>query len=179
MKKAGAVAGNPSMSRNAFEIFEIIPNYNIDLEALEDKYLQLSQMLHPDRFVNDSDSQRIMAANKSIEIAEAYESLKSPVSRACELLNLKGIQTPQETTEQDPEIILQTMQDHEALDKMTDMAEAKTLHNDLKNRRLHIESRFIEDLNSTDEASLLKSLNQLRYVIKTIDRTKKKLKELR
>lgn len=78
-------------SGNHFERLGLPIRYAIEPAELESRYLALSAELHPDRFADDDDPARKLAAVAgSAAINEAYRTLKDPYSRAEYLLGLLG-----------------------------------------------------------------------------------------
>ncbi len=69
--------------KNYFENFSFNVDFNIDLEELENKYLEFQKQFHPDNSSSD--------VEKSISINEAYKVLKNPLQRASHILQLNGI----------------------------------------------------------------------------------------
>lgn len=76
---------------NAFEVFGLQADTNIDLSALASRYRDLQSAVHPDRFANATDVEQRIAMARAVEINDAYNTLKDPVRRAMHLLSLKGI----------------------------------------------------------------------------------------
>ena len=76
---------------NAFEVFGLQADTNIDLSALAARYRDLQSAVHPDRFANATDAEQRIAMARAVEINDAYNTLKDPVRRAMHLLSLKGI----------------------------------------------------------------------------------------
>lgn len=70
--------------KNHFEIFSLPLLFEIDLDALEQKYLEFQKQFHPDR-ASTADIE------KSIAVNEAYAILKNPISRASHILQLHNI----------------------------------------------------------------------------------------
>ncbi len=70
--------------KNHFDIFEIEEKFDVNLDLLEEKYLQFQRRFHPDKA-------GISEIEKSIAINEAYDVLISPTSRAAHILQLHGI----------------------------------------------------------------------------------------
>jgi len=63
----------------------------VDLTVLSDRYRELQQIVHPDRFANSSEQEKRLSMQSSVLINEAYNTLKSPLSRIRYLLSLKGV----------------------------------------------------------------------------------------
>jgi molecular chaperone HscB len=74
-----------------FELFGLEPTYALDREELERRYLDRSKAVHPDRFAAEGAAKRVAAIQQSMELNEAYKTLKKPVSRAEYLLASRGI----------------------------------------------------------------------------------------
>ncbi|MGL9718251.1 MAG: iron-sulfur cluster co-chaperone HscB C-terminal domain-containing protein [Wolbachia sp.] len=70
------------MSSNYFTLFEIEPAFNISLDELEKKYIELSRA-----DINERQSKNMENINK------AYQVLKSPLKRAEHLLDLFGVRS--------------------------------------------------------------------------------------
>lgn len=70
--------------KNYFSIFSLPITTEIDLDVLEQKYLQFQKEFHPDK-ASTADIE------KSIAVNEAYEVLKNNLSRLSHILQLNGI----------------------------------------------------------------------------------------
>lgn len=88
--------------KNHFEIFSLPLLFEIDLDALEQKYLEFQKQFHPDR-ASTSDIE------KSIAVNEAYAILKNPISRASHILQLHNIDLENDSTA--PKADLATLQE--------------------------------------------------------------------
>ncbi len=82
--------------KDFFELFNLTPNFFIDEKLLFKNYTELQKAFHPDKQINKSSSERIIALELSSKLNKSYEVLKSPKSRAEYLLFLKDIIVNQE-----------------------------------------------------------------------------------
>ncbi|VAW92862.1 Chaperone protein HscB [hydrothermal vent metagenome] len=104
------------LSQNHFELFGFSSSYDIDLLKLSEIYRELQKTVHPDRFANASDSEKLLSAQKATRVNEAYSCLKSPIQRAQYLLEINNIKYNNEAeTIQDPEFLMEQMELREAL----------------------------------------------------------------
>ncbi|MEJ1297381.1 MAG: Fe-S protein assembly co-chaperone HscB [Candidatus Sedimenticola sp. (ex Thyasira tokunagai)] len=78
-------------SKNYFELFGLPVVYLVDSEQLVERYRELQQVVHPDRFANASDHERMLSMQGASLVNEAFETLKDPLRRAHYLLVLNGI----------------------------------------------------------------------------------------
>jgi molecular chaperone HscB len=78
------------MLKNYFELFDLPLSFTIERQDLDKAYRSLQQLSHPDRFINEPIAQQRVSVQKTAHNTEAYQSLKSPVLRACHLMTLLG-----------------------------------------------------------------------------------------
>jgi len=78
------------MSINYFELLGLPLSFSIDRPDLDKAYRSLQQISHPDRFINEAIERQRLAVQQTAQNTEAYQSLRSPVLRACHLMTLLG-----------------------------------------------------------------------------------------
>ena len=81
---------------NYFQLFGLVNQFDIDLANLSTIYQTLQKQAHPDRFAHASSQEQLIAVQKSTEINDAYQTLKSPLLRAQYMLELRGVDMPSE-----------------------------------------------------------------------------------
>ncbi len=107
------------MAMNYFELFGLQAGFELDGTTLATRYRELQRAVHPDNFASGSDRDRMMAMQKTAEVNDAFQTLKSPLSRAEYLLRLNGIELRGETaTIKDPLFLMQQMELREALEEL-------------------------------------------------------------
>lgn len=92
----GTLSQLPVRDFNCFEVFGLVPDYDLDLDALYERFLTLSRVIHPDVATQDKPAQREQALRLSAEFNRAYDTLRDPVTRAEYLLSLAGGPGPAE-----------------------------------------------------------------------------------
>jgi molecular chaperone HscB len=108
------------------------------MSTLEQKFLQMSWKLHPDNFVNASESERESSLRKSSELNDAYRTLKEPVARVEYLLAIEGARKEGEQKQQaPPELLEEVFELNESLDELR---ETKSEGGDLAGLRSRLES---------------------------------------
>ncbi|WP_281646255.1 Fe-S protein assembly co-chaperone HscB [Parendozoicomonas sp. Alg238-R29] len=73
-----------------FELFGIEAGYDVDLNAIQGRYLDLQRVVHPDRFAGMGERGQRMAVQCAAFVNEAYDTLRSPLKRALYLLEYSG-----------------------------------------------------------------------------------------
>lgn len=101
---------------NYFTLFQLPLAFELDSVLLSQRYQKLQQLTHPDKFATASESEKLLAVQKNAQVNDGYQVLKSPLSRAEHILNLRGMELAHEQqTMQDNAFLMQQMEWREAL----------------------------------------------------------------
>ncbi len=134
-----------------FALFEMPRQLWIEMNGLEQKFLQLSWKLHPDNFVNATETERELSLKHSSELNDAYRTLRDPVGRVEYLLGIEGARREGEHKQQaPPELLEEVFELNESLDELR---EAKASGSDLaalKSRLESAEKAFQQKLGEVD-----------------------------
>ncbi|HKN76626.1 MAG TPA: Fe-S protein assembly co-chaperone HscB [Candidatus Acidoferrum sp.] len=138
-------------SADYFALFGMPPKLWIEMNGLEQKFLQLSWKLHPDNFVNATETERELSLKRSSELNDAYRVLRDPVARVEYLLGIENMRKEGEHKQQaPPELLEEVFELNESLDELR---EAKSSGGDLAALKLRLESaekNFGEKLSGVD-----------------------------
>lgn len=80
----------PEAADDRFAVLGLPRKFEVDLGAAEAAYKDLSRQLHPDRFAKADPRARKAALARTVEINDAWRTVKDPVKRAEYLLELAG-----------------------------------------------------------------------------------------
>jgi molecular chaperone HscB len=80
----------PDAGDDRFAVLGLPRKFEVDLAAAESAYKDLSRQLHPDRFAKADPRARKAALGRTVEINDAWRTVKDPVKRAEYLLELAG-----------------------------------------------------------------------------------------
>ncbi|MFQ6370421.1 co-chaperone HscB [Shewanella sp. YIC-542] len=109
---------------NYFELFEIPQTFEVDTAELAERYRELQKAVHPDKFANASEQQKLLAISKTAQVNDAFQTLKDPIRRAEHMLSLRGVDMNNEsTTMKDTGFLMQQMEWREALADIRDNAD--------------------------------------------------------
>jgi molecular chaperone HscB len=118
----------PAPETSLFAALALPEAFLLDRAALEQSYLAAQRQLHPDRLQDRSAREQLFAGQQAMLLNEAYGVLRDPLRRGRYLLGRLGYPVPQgETTVQDPEILMESLDQREALAKATTDAELAAL----------------------------------------------------
>lgn len=107
------------LASNFFELFDLPASYDVDLNQIQRRYMELQKLVHPDKFANGSDQEKRLSMQQTSWINEAQATLKDDVLRATYLLKLKGtdINLENETT-MDVAFLMQQLEMRERLENI-------------------------------------------------------------
>ena len=99
-----------------FDLFQLPLSFRLDQSALAKRYHALQKVAHPDRYAGASATDQRLALQQSIQINEAYNTLRDPLRRAIYMLELQGIAMDAESsTLQDTAFLMQQIELRESL----------------------------------------------------------------
>jgi len=111
---------------NFFSLLELPLDFTVDQALLSHNYREAAKAVHPDRYASASDQDKRLAVQRSAELNQAYETLKSATQRALYLLNLQE-PMDEEATVQDTEFFMQQIQWREELEDLSDSEDIAAL----------------------------------------------------
>lgn len=104
-----------SHTQDYFELFDLEPGFSIDLEQLALRFRELQREAHPDRFANATAQEKRISVQQAALINEAYQALKTPLSRGRYLLESLGARLDETDTRMDPAFLMEQMELREGL----------------------------------------------------------------
>ncbi|EPQ60644.1 Co-chaperone Hsc20 [Gloeophyllum trabeum ATCC 11539] len=120
--KCQYISGVPS-SASYYELLglELGSNpFSVDTASLRRNFLQAQRVCHPDTWSGQPREKKDLADHMSSLINEAYKTLLDPLRRTQYLLKLKGHETSESDQLDDPELIMEVMEEREQLEEATE-----------------------------------------------------------
>lgn len=146
-----ATASTSSKQTDYFALFGLPRKLWIEMDALEEKFLQLSWKVHPDNFVNATEHERESALRRSSDLNDAYRALRDPIARVEYLLELEGKRKEGEQKQQaPPELLEEVFELNESLDELREAKAAGGDLGSLKSRLEIAEASFQKKLDEVD-----------------------------
>jgi len=81
----------PDIAADHFRVLGVAARYAVDVADLEARYKDLSRKLHPDRFARADPRARRASLERTVQVNEAWRTLRDPVRRAEYLLERAGV----------------------------------------------------------------------------------------
>lgn len=164
-------------AQNYFEIFGLPVSVDIDVAAMSSSYHELQKKYHPDRFANGDEQQSRLAMQATSLINSAFETLKSPLSRAQYLLKLKGVDTSTETdTTMDGAFLMEQMELRESLENVRQQADPLStldkMASDLKKQMKQLMSQFQQSYENNELEAARESIRKMQFILKAQNEVK-------
>ncbi len=119
---------SPDFSQNYFQLFDLPVAFDVDTDQLGQRYRQLQQELHPDRYASKAAHEQRLAVQYSAFVNEAHATLRSPMSRALYLLQLRGLDREEVGRQQvDGGFLIEQMELREKLASLHDLVDPDTV----------------------------------------------------
>ncbi len=107
------------MGKNHFETFQLPVQFDVNQEEISLRYRELQSEVHPDKFSNSPDQQRLESIQQASQINEAFTILKSPLERAKYLLKLQGIDVEDHSVQLDTEFLSKMLDLRETIENIS------------------------------------------------------------
>lgn len=162
---------------NYYRLFDVPVSFEVDLDLVQQRYMELQKAVHPDKFVNSSPQEKRLSMQQTSRINEALNTLKQPVGRALYLLKLKGmdINFENETT-MDAAFLMEQLELRESLSEIREsedpLAELDRVGGKLKTKTENMMSDFSKYYNEErlDEArELIRKMQFMQKAKKEVD----------
>jgi len=153
-----------------FDILGLPRGFRLDPKNLEARYRELTRLLHPDRHAASGAAARRLALEKTIQVNDAYRTLKDPLRRAAWLLRQEGIDLEEEGTgaakHLPPDFLFEVMEQRESFDEARaakDVAKVERLAAQVREARAVALEELGAAFDKGDHEAAARSLSVLRY----------------
>jgi molecular chaperone HscB len=110
-------------TQNYFELFGLPVAFDVDGQALAERYRELHRVVHPDRYASAGERERRLSMQGATLLNEAFQTLKDPLRRAQYLLRLRGAPEAPAGGQVAPDFLMQQMALREELAEIRGGAE--------------------------------------------------------
>lgn len=161
-------------SKNYFEIFGLEVKFEIDLDYLEEQYLKLQKIYHPDS------AKTVQEAEMAIEINTGYRILKDEYLRACYILEINNINLKDREEHSgilDNEFLLEILEKMEHLESKTDLDELEEIKKLDENERALLLREIAASFEKGDLKGAKVNTAKLKYYDNLIQSIEQKLEK--
>lgn len=168
----GAV--QPPRHADHFSRLGFQPDFDLDIDLLEKRYLGFQRSVHPDRFAVKPAKERAMAEQQSVSLNEAFETLQDPLQRAAYLLELKGktASIGRDQTIADPALLMEVLEAREALSEAESVDAVEKLAVKAGADAIQLLSEISKAFAADDLAAANQLTTRLKYLRKFLEETR-------
>ena len=160
---------SPDLSQTYFELFGMNPVFDIDCSRLHAEQLRLQATYHPDRYVSASERDKRVSVQVASWVNQAYETLQDPVKRSRYLLEINGVDIPDDsTTTSDSEFLMEQIELREQVEscrhgedglQRSDKIEAR-----LAQRASELATEFVSHFEAAEFGEAMTSSRKMQFV---------------
>lgn len=145
--------------------------YKVDLNQVQQHYMQLQKQVHPDKYANGTDQEKRLSMQQTSWLNEAQATLKDPVLRASYLLSLKGIDfTLENETTMDAGFLMQQLEMRERLENIKTeadpLAELDVIAKDIKQTTSEMMDSFAKSYQADQLDDARECIRKLQFMQK-------------
>lgn len=97
----------PTLTKNFYDFFGFDRKLELDSDALQKRFYELSRQWHPDRFTRKSAEEQAQALEATSVLNDGYRTLRDPVKRAEYLLTEEGFPIGEQRSKDVPPELLE------------------------------------------------------------------------
>jgi molecular chaperone HscB len=161
--------------KSPFETLGIEPTFDIDLEAVEQRYRELSRVVHPDKFAKTGAQERRRSLGLAVDVNAAWRVVKDPIRRAEALLALRGVTVDERSQKASPALLMDVMELREELSDAKaarNVAKIRTLAASMETRERTVIASLSSALGASHNEKSMELLGELKYVRRFLDEVK-------
>ncbi|MBY0407171.1 MAG: Fe-S protein assembly co-chaperone HscB [Rickettsiales bacterium] len=163
-----------------FSLLGLTPAFDLDLAELEKAYFREQRRFHPDRFVGKPPHERNAALQRSVDINQAYHTLKNPLTRAQALLKAQAIEVggDHDTVKPTQSLLMETLAWREAIDEAQTPEAAEAAQNTLQTALSSCLSQLSALYGQQNWPDMAQSTLRLGYIEKALQAATQKAKKV-
>jgi len=167
-------AVQPPRATDHFTRLGLPIDFAVDTAELDRRYFAAQRQLHPDRFATRTPRERAISQNQAVTLNDAYETLKSPLTRATYLLHLKGIDSNPDGchTVNDPTLLMEQMERREALHETATAQAADAVAREAASHVQESEAAIAGAFAKGDLDKAGAETTRLKYLVKLVEEAK-------
>lgn len=158
------------MSTDYFQLFSLVPAFELDVEALTPRYRELQRQFHPDRFAAEPADVQRTAVQKAADINTAFKTLKDPVLRARHLLALAGHPLDIESsTVSDTDFLMAQMELREQLEDADSLEQLAALREEAEDWLASLGREFVIDYREADWREAADTVRKMQFMSRFLE----------
>jgi molecular chaperone HscB len=167
------------LTSNFFELFDLPVSYDVDLNKIQQQYMNLQMQVHPDKFANGSDQEKRLSMQQTSWLNEAQATLKDDVLRAAYLLKLKDLDINLENeTTVDMDFLMQQLAMRERLEKISREDDSLSVLDAMAKEVKHSSATMMEAFATSYEADKFDDAREWISKLQFMQKAKKEINKI-
>ncbi|MDP2226766.1 MAG: Fe-S protein assembly co-chaperone HscB [Moraxellaceae bacterium] len=155
---------------NYFQLFDLEPAFELDVQQLLPRFRELQRQFHPDRVAAEPLDVQHEAVRHAADINAAFSALKDPVLRARHLLALAGHALDSESvTVADADFLMAQMELREQLEEAVNAAQCAGLREEARDWLASLGREFAIDYREGDWREATDTLRKMQFMARFIE----------
>jgi molecular chaperone HscB len=160
---------SPDFSQTYFELFGLNPVFEVDDGYLRAAQQRLQSSYHPDRYVGANDREKRLSVQIASWINQALETLQDPVKRSRYLLQINGVEIPDDsTTTSDPVFLMEQIELREEVESCRHDKDGlrccERVESRLEVRAAELAAEFVTRFEARDLDAALQSSRKMQFI---------------
>ncbi|KAL4096765.1 hypothetical protein QTP88_021655 [Uroleucon formosanum] len=130
-KNCSIIQSSEDQNLNYFELFNINVQYDIDTVQLTSNFRKLQNLMHPDRFSNKTEEEKLLSESFSSLLNKSYTTLLNPLLRGLYLLRLGGLSIEEDSITMDTTFLYEIMDWNEKVEEVDTKESLECLKKDV------------------------------------------------
>lgn len=158
--------------QNYFTLLNLRESFTLDDVALQREYVAAQRRSHPDKMIGKSEKERVAAFQLSMDVNDAYETLKHPLARAEHLLALHDIHVNtdgNDTVKPDQALLMEIMEMREQLEGCVVQSDAAKCIADIRKALEQVSDDLTDAFAEKDWQVAAQLTIRMRYYTKSLE----------
>ncbi|VVC41581.1 Hypothetical protein CINCED_3A023264 [Cinara cedri] len=173
-KNCTLIQSSDQQNFNYFELFNIKEQYEIDARQLTSSFRKLQNLIHPDKFSNKTEEEKVRSESFSSLLNKAYTTLLNPLLRGLYMLNGRGLSIEEDSITMDTSFLGEIMEWNEKVEEVNSTKSLEILKKDVDIILINLYKELSEAFNENnlDQAKVL--LSKAKYFSTLLENIKEK-----
>ncbi|XP_053674023.1 iron-sulfur cluster co-chaperone protein HscB [Anopheles nili] len=165
-------------NENYFKMLNLDKDFKIDSAKLTQNYRQIQTLIHPDKFSQKSEEEKVLALEWSSLINKAYTTLSKSIDRGKYLLELNGITISEDNSSIDQDFLFEMMDFNESVEDSKTANELQKLASSVSANIADLNIKLEQSFADYDMESAKETIIRLKYLVNIECTIKEKLLQL-
>ncbi|CAH1738025.1 co-chaperone protein HscB homolog [Aphis gossypii] len=173
-KNCSIIQSPEDQNLNYFELFNINVQYDIDTVQLTTNFRKLQNLMHPDRFSNKTEEERLLSESFSSLLNKSYTTLLNPLLRGLYMLHLGGLSIDEDSITMDTTFLYEIMDWNEKVEEVNTKESLASLKKDIDDMLVDLYTELSKAFSENDKNQAKLLLSKAKFFSTLLEKIKDK-----